>query len=71
MEQIVGVATKGKVATAARNAIKQWLDIDEGPTPFAFAGLCKLFTFSDTERKWCSAARKMLLEQEVKLEQSF
>ncbi len=38
MEQIVGVATKGKVATAARIAIKQWLDIDEGPAPFAFAG---------------------------------
>lgn len=38
VEQIVGKVTK-----AARNAIKLWLEIDEGPAPFAFAG----FTYDD------------------------
>ncbi len=38
---------------------------------FYIRWLCKLSTFSDEERQWCSSARKMLQEQEVKLEQSF
>ncbi|KAI2507760.1 hypothetical protein MHU86_6656 [Fragilaria crotonensis] len=43
VEQIVGAATESKVTKAARNAIKLWLEIDEGPAPFAFAG----FTYDD------------------------
>jgi hypothetical protein len=54
MEQIVGVATERKVATVARNAIKQWVDVDEGPAPFAFVG----FTYDDYANYLRSQMRK-------------
>jgi hypothetical protein len=37
VEEIIGAKTVTKVAKATRAAIRQWLDVDDGPAPFAFA----------------------------------
>jgi hypothetical protein len=38
VDEILGAKTVTKVAKATRAAIRQWLDVDDGPAPFAFAG---------------------------------
>jgi hypothetical protein len=39
----IGATTEKKVTKAARDAIKNWLEIEEGPAPFDFVG----FTYDD------------------------
>jgi hypothetical protein len=40
---IAGARTERKTVSAVRNAIKSWLQIEDGPAPFAFAG----FSYDD------------------------
>ena len=38
VDSIVGAKTVPKVAKSTRASIRQWLEVDDGPAPFAFAG---------------------------------
>ena len=43
VDKITGTKTQRKTDSAVRNAIKLWLQIEDGPAPFAFAG----FSYDD------------------------
>jgi hypothetical protein len=54
VDKIVGVKTMTKVTKATCTAIRQWLDANDGPAPFDFAG----FGYDDYSNYLCSQLRR-------------